>query len=148
MRSGPAADSAGREDAMFKTVFVVLVLVGFAWGYPPTRARMVLGLRPVLEKLGPVGDVIVKPVQRYSASQEVNFLLEQLQMHKTEGREIPDERTFQKWIAKRVSTKNQGRDPWDNPYFLLKLSGKVTIGSVGEDGARGTADDITKTIPF
>ncbi len=25
---------------MFKTLFFVLILIGFAWGYPPTRVRM------------------------------------------------------------------------------------------------------------
>ena len=133
---------------MFKTLFIVVVLLGFAWGYPPTRARMVLRAQPVLERLGPVGEMVVRPVQRYSASQEVNFLLEQLQMHKTEGREIPDEKSFQNWIKRRVSTKNEGRDPWNNPYYLLKTSGRITIGTVGEDGKRGTEDDISKTIPF
>jgi hypothetical protein len=133
---------------MFKTLFILVVLMGFAWGYPPTRARMVLGLQPVLERLGPVGDAIVTPVERYSARQEVAFIVEQIRMHKNEGRELPDEKTFQRWIDKRLSTKNRGRDPWNQPYYLLKVSGQVTVGSVGEDGARGTADDIRKTVPF
>jgi len=133
---------------MFKKLFILVVLMGFAWGYPPTRARMVLWLQPVLERLGPVGDAIVTPVERYSARQEVGFIIEQIRMHKNEGRELPDEGTFQRWIDKRLSTKNQGRDPWNQPYYLLKVSGQVTVGSVGEDGARGTADDIRKTVPF
>jgi hypothetical protein len=133
---------------MFKTLFILVVLMGFAWGYPPTRARMVLGLQPVLERFGPVGNAIVTPVERYSARQEVAFIVEQIRMHKNEGRELPDEKTFQRWIDKRLSTKNQGRDPWNQPYYLLKVSGQVTVGSVGEDGARGTPDDIRKTVPF
>jgi len=131
-----------------KAILVVLVLLGFAWGYPPTRARMVLGMRPVLHRLGPVGDMIVTPVERYSAKNEVNFILEQLQLTRTEGREIPDAATFTKWINKRLMTKNQGKDPWDQPYYLLKLAGSVTVGSVGQDGVRGSDDDIKKTIPF
>ncbi len=131
-----------------KTALVMLVLLGFAWGYPPTRARMVIGLRPVLHKLGPVGDRIVTPVERYSARNEVKFILEQLQLTRTEGREIPDEGTFLKWVNKRLLTKNHGMDPWNQPYYMLKVSGKMTIGSIGEDGVRGSADDIKETIPF
>ncbi|MGD8276717.1 MAG: type II secretion system protein GspG [Gemmatimonadota bacterium] len=131
-----------------KTAIVILVLLGFAWGYPPTRARMVLGLQPVLHKLGPVGEMIVTPVERYSAKNEVNFILDQLQLTRTEGREIPDERTFTTWVNKRLMTKNRGMDPWNQPYFMLKLANSLTVGSIGEDGVRGSEDDIKKTIPF
>jgi hypothetical protein len=109
---------------------------------------MAIGLRPVLHRLGPVGDVIVTPVERYSARNEVKFILEQLQLNRTEGREIPDVATFHKWIDKRLMTKNHGMDPWNQPYFMLKVSGKLTVGSLGEDGVRGTADDIKETISF
>jgi hypothetical protein len=131
-----------------KTVIIILLLLGFAWGYPPTRARMVLGMKPVLHKLGPVGEMIVTPVERFSTKNEVNFILEQLQMTRTEGREIPDAATFNKGINQRLSTKNHGKDPWDQPYYLLKVAGSLTVGSIGEDGVRGTADDIKKTISF
>lgn len=131
---------------MLKTVVVVLILLGFAWGYHPTRVRMMRAIEPVVEALGPAGDLVVIPIQRYNAKTEVNFLVDQIQMHRTEGREVPDSRTFQAWLGKRVSTKNQGRDPWNHPYFLLSIAGRITVGSVGEDGERGTADDITQTL--
>ena len=131
---------------MIKAILGALVLLGFAWGYPPTRARMIRGIEPVAEALGPAGDLVALPIQRYNAQTEINFVVDQIRMHKNEGREIPDERTFQKWLGERVKTKNRGRDPWNRPYFLLKVSGQVTVGSVGEDGARGTEDDLKKTL--
>lgn len=131
---------------MIKTMLGVLILLGFAWGYEPTRVRMMRVLEPVAEALGPAGDLVVTPIERYNAKTEITFLLDQIQMHRNEGREIPDDRTFQVWLGKRVTTKNQGRDPWNHPYFLMKVSGQVTVGSVGEDGERGTSDDITQTI--
>jgi hypothetical protein len=46
----------------------------------------------------------------------------------------------------RVVTKNGGRDPWGHPYYLIQVGTMLTVGSVGEDGERGTDDDIEKSI--
>jgi hypothetical protein len=67
---------------------------------------------------------------------------------RTEGRETPDMRTFPRWMKERVVTKNQGKDPWNHPYYLVRVGTMLTVGSVGEDGQRGTEDDIKKSIPF
>jgi len=131
---------------MVKKILVVVLLFGLAWAYPPTRARMVVAAQPVLIRMGPVGERIITPVQRYNTRTEVNFIADQIILSKTEGREIPDERTFSRWIQKRLLTKNQGRDVWGHAYYLVRVSGSITVGSVGEDGQRGTADDIRKTI--
>jgi hypothetical protein len=134
---------------MLKPFLVVVVLLGFAWGYPPTRAHMVYRLHPVLVKLGPVGDWIILPVQRYSTKQELDFILNQISLARTEGKEIPDPKTFQGWLSRRVLTKNRGKDVWGNPYFLARSNaGALTAGSIGPDGRPGTADDLRVTMPF
>ena len=133
---------------MFKTVMTVVILLGFGWAYPPTRARIVLAAKPALEHMGPVGDVLSRPIQRYTTSTEVKFILDQILMSRTEGREVPDAQTFQRWMARRIVTKNAGKDSWGNPYFLIRTGGLLTVGSVGQDGQRGTEDDIKESIPF
>jgi len=134
---------------MWKALLFVMVGLGFAWGYPPTRAHLVYRSQPALEKLGPVGDRIILPVQRYSTKQELDFILNQISLARTEGKEVPDAKTFQRWLSKRVLTKNQGKDPWGHPYFLLRpTGGTLTAGSVGPDGKSGTADDLRMTMPF
>jgi hypothetical protein len=133
---------------MLKTIIIVLVLFGFASAYPPTRARMVLAVQPALERMGPVGRKLMTPVHRYNTRTEVKFIVDQVQLVRTEGREVPDERTFARWMSKRLLTKNNGKDAWGHPYYLIKVSGMLTVGSMGEDGQRGTADDIRETIPF
>ena len=133
---------------MAKTVIFALVLFGFAWAYPPTRARMLVAAQPALERMGPVGRKLVTPVHRYNTRTEINFIVDQLKLAKTEGRDIPDERTFERWMSRRLLTKNHGKDVWGFPYYMIQVSGTLTIGSVGEDGQRGTADDIRISTAF
>jgi hypothetical protein len=134
---------------MLKTVLMILVVLGFAWGYPPTRARMLHAAEPVLVRLGPLGKRIALPVQRYSTGQELEFILNQILLARTEGKETPDPKTFQRWLSKRVLTKNNGSDPWGHSYYLVRSNGgTLVVGSVGPDGQSGTADDLNKSIPF
>ncbi|MGH7500300.1 MAG: type II secretion system protein GspG [Longimicrobiales bacterium] len=134
---------------MLKAILIVVVLLGFAWGYPPTRSHIVYRLEPALVMLGPVGRWIIRPVQRYSTKQELDFILDQIVLARTEGKEIPDAKSFHVWLSKRVLTKNQGKDAWGNRYFLIRpRSGSLTAGSIGPDGKSGTEDDIRLTIPF
>lgn len=133
---------------MFNKILIGVVLLGFAWAWEPTRVRMILAARPALERMGPIGEKAITPIQRYNTKTELTFIADQIQMAKTEGREVPDANTFQKWLKKQLKTKNQGRDPWDHPYYLIQLGSTLTVGSIGEDGERGTDDDIKSSIPF
>jgi hypothetical protein len=133
---------------MFKKIAIVVILLGFAWAWEPTRVRMVLAARPVLERMGPFGEKAIAPIVRYNTKTELTFISDQIQMAKTEGRETPDANTFQMWLQKNVKTKNNGKDPWDQKYFLIQLGSTLTVGSIGEDGERGTDDDIKASIPF
>lgn len=131
---------------MFKAIVVAMLLLGFGWAYPPTRARMMLLGQPALERMGPVGEKILVPVQRYTTRTEMKFILDQISLARTEGKEIPDERTFQRWMTKRLLTKNNGKDPWNHPYYLIRVGSQLTVGSVGKDGKRGTEDDIRESM--
>lgn len=133
---------------MVKNALIAIVLLGFAWAWEPTRVRMIIIARPALERMGPVGDKAITPIQRYNTQTEISFIMDQISLAKTEGRDVPDARSFQRWVQKRIVTKNQGRDPWDHPYYLIRVGSMLTVGSVGEDGERGTDDDIKKSIPF
>jgi Type II secretion system (T2SS), protein G len=131
---------------MLKSIVVAVLLLGFGWAYPPTRARMMLVAQPVLERMGPVGDKVLIPVQRYSTRTEIKFILDQISLAKTEGKEIPEERTFNKWVTTRLLTKNNGKDPWDQKYYLVRVGSQLTVGSIGKDGKRGTDDDVKESM--
>jgi len=131
---------------MLKTALIVITLLGFGYAYEPTRVRMLLVAKPALERMGPLGERIATPVQRYNTATELSFILDQIQLAKTEAKEIPDARTFQTWMQRRILTKNRGRDPWDFPYYLIRVGPTLTVGSVGEDGQQGTDDDIKKSM--
>jgi hypothetical protein len=135
-----------RGAPAMKKILIVLLIFGLAWAYTPTRARMLLAAQPVLERMGPVGEKIVTPIHRYNTHTEVSFIADQIVLARTEGRDIPDERTFHRWMMKQILTKNQGKDAWGFPYFLVKVGSSITVGSIGADGQRGTADDIKKTV--
>ena len=133
---------------MVKNVLIAIILLGFAWAWEPTRMRMIVAARPVLERMGPLGDKAITPIQRYNTQTEISFIMDQISLAKTEGHEVPDARSFQRWVQKRIVTKNQGKDPWNHPYYLIRVGSMLTVGSVGEDGKRGTDDDIKKSIPL
>jgi hypothetical protein len=133
---------------MFKIVLVVAVLLGIAWSYAPTRQQIAVRLVQVAEKLGPVGDVVLNPVRKYSTQSEVGFIVDQIRMARLEGRQMPGERTFAGWLKQRVKTKWKGVDAWGFPYYLTQKQMQFTVGSVGPDGKRGTGDDIRETVQF
>lgn len=133
---------------MVKMVLVVAVILGAAWSYGPTRQKMTNALVPVAERLGPVGELVLTPIRNYATQTEIEFIADQIEMHRTEGREVPNEKTFQSWMKKRVKTRYDGRDAWGTPYFLLRREPQWTVGSAGRDGERGTADDIREPVVF
>lgn len=133
---------------MWKNGLIVLVLLGFAWSYPPSRRSMTNALAPALERLGPAGDWMMEPTRRYDARNEIEFIVDQIGMARTEGRPLPTARSFQQWLQQRVTTKRGGKDPWGEPYYLVVVSGTLSVGSTGPDGARNTADDLKRTVSF
>jgi hypothetical protein len=85
-------------------------------------------------------------MHKVTAHNEVDFLINQVELARIMGREIPTETSFQNWIKARVKTsagvRVTGKDPWGAPYYLSRSQTAITIGSNGPDGKRNTPDDI------
>lgn len=131
---------------MFKKLIVGIVLLGFAWSYPPFRTKVAHAAGPALDLLGPVGYKLQEPMRKYRAETDVKFLVDQLRMERTEGRALPSAgQSFNDWMLKRKGAGERGRDPWGNFYWLLRNDNTVTVVSSGPDGEKNTSDDIRRT---
>ena len=134
---------------MIKKVIIVLVFLGFAWSLPLARAKMVGAMQPGLALLGPVGVKLKQPMLKHQADADLKFLLEQLQIDRTEGRAQPgNTRAFNEWMYARQGAGERGRDPWGNLYWMKRGEGAVTVGSNGPDGTHNTRDDIRRSTAF
>lgn len=132
---------------MIRKILVVVVVLGFAWSYPPMRQRMMLAMSPAFELLGPVGDRMAQPARRWKAESDITFIMQQFQLEKTEGRKSPaTQRDFEVWMLRKQSAGDKGKDPWGQLYWLKRANNTVTVGSHGPDHEPNTADDITQTI--
>jgi hypothetical protein len=131
-----------------KMLLVVLILMGAAWAYPPSRERIAHAATPVLEKLGPVGERLLAPAKRYQARSELDFLVKQMKMDRDEARPLPDARTFPQWIQRKRPSGGDENDPWDTPYYLIPASDGLSVVSAGPDRQRGTEDDIRESLPL
>ena len=130
-----------------KRIITLVVILAVLWAIPGVRGRIGVALLPALEKLGPVADFVVLPAQRFAAKNDATDIMRVITTDFNEGRPVPDERTFQQWV-KRRAPQTDANDPWDRPYWLARGRGTITVGSNGADGQKGTADDVTHTVPF
>ena len=133
---------------MIKKLLVVAVLLGAAWSFPASRARMVQLGEPLLVRMGPVGQRVLNPVRRYNTAQEIELLVRELGHDHTARNPLPNPRNFQAWVEANATSGRDGRDAWGNPYYLRRDRQGLTVGSAGEDGAMETADDITRHLPL
>lgn len=127
---------------MKKVIFLVLALA-IIWAIPGVRQRIGVAMLPVLERLGPVGEWAANPVRSFQARTDLSFFLRIMQDDDTEGRALPDDRSFQQWIDRRMPQET-GLDPWGNEYWLRRNGSVYTTGSNGVDGVRDTDDDIVQ----
>jgi hypothetical protein len=134
---------------MWKKIIIALVALGFAWSYPPFRARIMTAIAPAFVMLGPVGHKLSEPTRVWKADSDITFILQQLQIDKTEGKKMPPSQAeFEIWMKKRRSAGDKGKDPWGEMYWLKPGNGSITVGSNGPDTTKTTKDDVTKTIAF
>jgi hypothetical protein len=130
---------------MVKKFIIVAVLLGFAWSLPPVRQRVGTTLAPALGFLGPVGERLKQPMLEYQAETDVKFIVDLLQMDRTEGRALPNNtRAFNEWLGRKRGAGDRGKDPWGNLYWMKKSGAATTIGSNGPDGVENTSDDIKR----
>ena len=126
---------------------IFIVLLALAWAIPPARMRLTAFAAPVLHKLGPVGDKLLSPTRRYATQNEVTAIARMIANDQDEGRQLPEERTFNYWLVRRVRSED-GIDVWGNKFWMKRTQKIVTVGSNGPDGERGTKDDVSHTANF
>lgn len=131
-----------------KVFLIIVVLLGFAWGYPATRARMNAMLEPIVARVAPRAEGLLNPMRKSGARREITFILREIAQNRNMGRELPDARGFRLWVRQHVESVEDGLDPWESPYYLLRSRGTITVGSPGVDRTPSTGDDIRVTVPI
>jgi hypothetical protein len=125
-----------------KKVFIIGVLLLGAWTYEPMRERTYV---PLFAQLGPLGQRLIAPSQEGAARQKGRHLLRLLIIELRQGRPLPEPRGFEEWARQRLNDPEAARDPWGAAYWYEREHNRITVGSRGPDGQRGTADDIVVT---
>lgn len=123
-----------------KKVLVLVVVLALMWALPPVRERVSTAAVPLLEKLGPVGAIALKPARRMTAANDLKEAARLMDSDLMEGRRLPEARVFNRWLRGRFPGED-GLDPWGNPYWM-RTGGVVTLGSNGPDGVQDTPDDV------
>ncbi|HSJ07143.1 MAG TPA: hypothetical protein VK936_10590 [Longimicrobiales bacterium] len=126
-------------------IILFVIILALIWALPPVRARIAEVAHPVLERMGPVGEAMIRPAQREAAKKQVTSIVRALAADLQEGSPPPTGTAFQVWMRRRMPELS-GRDPWDNPYWAEYRRDVLFVGSNGPDGVRGTADDITQSV--
>jgi hypothetical protein len=132
-----------------KVVLLIVLLIGAAFAVPSIRNRLAGPLDPVLAKLGPVGEKIRTPALRFNAHNEIQAIIGRLNEDKLQGRSVPAPNQFQRWVRDKMRGNIQdGKDPWGQPYYLIRARSQAIVGSAGQDMHAGTPDDIRITTPL
>jgi hypothetical protein len=130
-----------------KKILVLIIVLAIIWAVPGLRHRIGVAALPLLERLGPAGERMATPVHNFKARSQVSFYLRIMRDELTEGRQLPDPRSFPQWAARRFPSES-ATDPWGNPYWLKRDGRLYTVGSNGADGRRDTDDDVTDSASF
>jgi hypothetical protein len=132
-----------------KVLLLLLLVIAAVATVPAIRNRLAGPLDPVLARLGPVGEKFRTPVLRFNAHNEIQAIIGRLNEDKLQGRTVPVPNQFQRWIHEKMRGDIQdGKDPWGQPYYLVRERGYATIGSPGQDMQAGTPDDIRDHTPL
>ncbi len=110
---------------LFTLLFVALAI---AMAVPSTRARLVEEVTPVMDNL-----------RARLVPRRLDVMADQLAVRVGRGEGFPT--NFNGWLDRSFSGPPQ--DPWGNYYFLETRRDRFTVGSLGPDGQKNTADDIT-----
>jgi hypothetical protein len=126
-------------------IITVIVILALIWAFPPVRARLAEVAHPVLERLGPAGQAMIRPAQREAAKKQITSIVRAMAADAQEGSRPASGTGFQPWMRRRMPELN-GRDPWGNLYWAEYRGEALMVGSDGPDGTRGTTDDITQSV--
>lgn len=128
-----------------KKVIAVVLLLAIIWAIPGIRNRIGAAAVPLLDRIGPVGEAIANPFREVRARNDLKFYLRILADDFAEGKGVPQERDFIRWIDRRMPQET-GIDPWGREYWMRRRDRTVIVGSDGVDGKRDTADDVTESV--
>ena len=131
-----------------KVAIVVLMLLGFAWAWPPTRQRMSMVIEPVISRVAPQAERLLNPLRKSGARREITYILREIAAQRVIGRPLPDEREFRFWVREYVESVDDGLDPWGGHYYMKRTRATVTVASPGPDGVAATGDDVRVTVPY
>lgn len=101
----------------------------------------VLLLPSLRERARPQIEWALGPVYRWEAKNRVNDLQRVLERERATGGQLPQPRTFDRFIAQREG-EAAALDPWGTPYYLQTSRTSIRVSSAGPDRVAGTADDI------
>lgn len=114
-----------------KAILALIVLLVVGMTIPQTRVR-------ILEAVSPVTNNFKARI----ASGQLDTLADQVDIHYQRTGRFPGEAApWESWLRSDFSGKPV--DPWGNVWYLRPTSRSFTVGSMGPDGERETADDLT-----
>jgi hypothetical protein len=114
-----------------KLLMLAIVALGVGLALPSTRPRI---LNPVLDRIN--NEIVPRKLETIAA---------QLDMLTQRGEDLPTG-NWEGWI--QAYTTQDPRDPWGNVYYLDRARDSYTLGSMGPDRTKGTADDLTVRRSF
>jgi hypothetical protein len=112
---------------MGKLLLLLIIALGVALAVPSTRAR--------------IATPAITWGYRQLVPNRIEMIASQLEFVRRGGNHLPSGAALTQWIENNTTVKPL--DPWGHPYFIDVRSDRFTVGSLGEDGQRGTADDLT-----
>jgi hypothetical protein len=112
---------------MGKVFLLLIAALGVALAVPRSRAQI---LPPVLDR-----------VYNMLVPNRVEMIASQLEFVRRRGDRLPENDALKRWIE--TNTSVPPLDPWGRAYYIDRRSDRFTVGSMGQDGLRGTEDDVT-----
>jgi len=114
-----------------KLLLFALAALAVAMAVPSSRAEIqARAVTPVLDAIG-----------NRLAPGRLEAMADQLDVRLGRGEGLPG--AFEGWLRRDYSGPEL--DPWERPWFIDQGRRSYTVGTMGPDGVKGTADDITVT---
>ena len=114
-----------------KLLLFALAVLAVAMAIPSSRAEIqARAITPVLDNIG-----------ARIAPGRLEAMADQLDVRLGRGEGLPG--AFEAWLRRDYTGPEL--DPWENPWFIDQGRRSYTVGSMGPDGEKGNADDITVT---
>jgi hypothetical protein len=117
---------------------LLFLLIAFAVAVSIPKTRAMLG-----EEAAPI-------INKYKAKivpKRLDAMVDQLVVKVGRGEPLPSQKNaWAGWLHRDYSSDPE--DPWGHFYYIETQRDGFTVGSMGPDGKKGTADDITRRHRF